>query len=129
MFNFLNSYALRLLCPVRKRKIRRYSQQHLWVREHDANNTEVPENVVQSSNATNTPTTINSIPNVPVSNRFEPLSTEMEDEPDETTVAHQPPPIKIKEHLPPEAEHDRLTLTRPYLAKTTQHDLRTGNVY
>ncbi|CAH1405657.1 unnamed protein product [Nezara viridula] len=64
--------------------------------EHDANNTGVPENVVQSSNATNTPSTINSIPNVPVSNRFEPLSTEMEDEPDETIVTHQPPPIKIK---------------------------------
>ncbi|CAH1406255.1 unnamed protein product [Nezara viridula] len=31
--------------------------------EHDANNTGVPENVVQSSNATNTPSTINSIPN------------------------------------------------------------------
>ncbi|CAH1389331.1 unnamed protein product [Nezara viridula] len=64
--------------------------------EHDVNNTGVPENAVQSSNATNTPTTINSIPNVPVSNRFEPLSTEMEDEPDETIVTHQPPPIKIK---------------------------------
>ncbi|CAH1388820.1 unnamed protein product [Nezara viridula] len=65
-------------------------------KEHDVNNTGVPENAVQSSNATNTPTTINSIPNVPVSNRFEPLSTEMEDEPDETIVTHQPPPIKIK---------------------------------
>ncbi|CAH1392461.1 unnamed protein product [Nezara viridula] len=37
--------------------------------EHDAHNTGVPENVVQSSNATNTPTAINSIPNVPVNNR------------------------------------------------------------
>ncbi|CAH1404723.1 unnamed protein product [Nezara viridula] len=61
--------------------------------EHDANNTGVPENVVQSSNATNTPTTINSIPNIPVSNR------------------------EVTEHLPPEAEHDRLTYTVPISQK------------
>lgn len=49
--------------------------------------TQEAETLIQSPSETNIPTTLNIIPNIPVSNMFQLLATKMDDEPEETLLA------------------------------------------